>query len=68
MGEGEISREILRLARAFRADLLVIGTHGRSGLERMFTGSVAGRLVQTSALPVMVVRGRPRAGKKSRAV
>ena len=41
-----------------KADLLVIGTHGRSGLAKFFLGSVASRLVGGGACPVLTVRGR----------
>jgi nucleotide-binding universal stress UspA family protein len=47
------------IARAGRkADLLVIGTHGRSGLAKLFLGSVASRLVTMTPCPVLTVRGR----------
>jgi nucleotide-binding universal stress UspA family protein len=47
------------IARAARkADLLVIGTHGRSGLAKLFVGSVASRLVTMVPCPVLTVRGR----------
>ncbi|WP_394351132.1 universal stress protein [Halorubrum sp. CBA1125] len=37
-------------------DLIVMGTHGRSGLERYLLGSVTEKVVRTSALPVLTVR------------
>src|SRR5258705_12056887 len=46
---------ITRAAR--KADLLVIGTHGRSGLAKLFLGSVAGRLGAGGARPGAAVRG-----------
>ena len=54
--EGVPHERIARAAR--RADLLVIGTHGRSGLAKLFLGSVAGRLVTLAPCPVLTVRGR----------
>lgn len=39
-------------------DLVVMGTHGRSGVQRWLLGSVAERMLRTSRVPVMVVRGR----------
>jgi nucleotide-binding universal stress UspA family protein len=45
-------------ARRNRADLIVIGTHGRTGLARLMLGSVASRVVATAACPVLTVRGR----------
>lgn len=54
--EGVPHERIARAAR--RADLLVIGTHGRSGLAKLFLGSVASRLVTLAPCPVLTVRGR----------
>jgi universal stress protein A len=54
--EGVPHELIARAAR--KADLLVIGTHGRSGLAKLFLGSVAGRLVTVAPCPVLTVRGR----------
>ena len=56
--EGEAAVEIVRVARSKRADLLVLGTHGRTGLSKMFLGSVAERVVATAPCPVVTVRGR----------
>jgi nucleotide-binding universal stress UspA family protein len=50
--------EIVRAAKARRADLLVIGTHGRTGLARLFLGSVAARVAASATCPVLTVRGR----------
>lgn len=50
--------QIVRVARARRADLLVIGTHGRTGLARLFLGSVASRVLAAATCPVLTVRGR----------
>ena len=54
--EGVPHEMITRAAR--KADLLVIGTHGRSGLAKLFVGSVASRLVTMAPCPVLTVRGR----------
>jgi len=56
--EGDPVEQILREARRGRSDLIVVGTHGRSGLTRLLIGSVAGRLVASSSRPVLTVRGR----------
>ena len=47
-----------RAARRHRADLIVVGTHGRTGLARFFVGSVASRVVATAPCPVITIRGR----------
>ena len=54
---------IVRVARREGADLIVTGTHGRSGLGRLFVGSVAARVLGTAKCPVLTVRGR-RGGTK----
>jgi nucleotide-binding universal stress UspA family protein len=58
LAEGVAHAEVVRVAKARRADLLVIGTHGRTGLARLFLGSVAGRVVASATCPVLTVRGR----------
>ena len=56
--DGTAHEQIARAARSLRADMIVIGTHGRTGLAKLFVGSVAGRVVATAKCPVMTVRGR----------
>ncbi|MBI1963959.1 MAG: universal stress protein [Candidatus Rokubacteria bacterium] len=56
--EGVPHEQIVRIAKSRRADLVVMGTHGRSGLAKLFLGSVAGRVVAASPCPVLTVRGR----------
>jgi universal stress protein A len=46
---------IVRMAREGSHDLLVVGTHGRTGLEKVLRGSVAERVVQHAPCPVLVV-------------
>lgn len=53
---GDPAAEILRYARDHGVDLLVLGTHGRTGLKRLVLGSVAERVVRQAPCPVMVVR------------
>jgi nucleotide-binding universal stress UspA family protein len=55
--DGTPARDIPRVARRTRADLVVIGTHGRTGFAKLFLGSVASQVVATSRCPVMTVRG-----------
>jgi nucleotide-binding universal stress UspA family protein len=52
---GNPSREILKKARREKADLIVIGTHGRSGLPHIVLGSVAEKTVRLSPTPVLTV-------------
>jgi nucleotide-binding universal stress UspA family protein len=49
--------EICRLAQTVPADLVVMPTHGRTGLKHVFLGSTAERIVQHSSCPVLVTRG-----------
>lgn len=49
-------REVVDLVADERADLVVIGTHGRGGLERALLGSVADRVVRLAPCPVLTVR------------
>ena len=58
LAEGSPHEQVPRAARRGRADLLVIGTHGRTGVSKLLLGSVAERLVRVSPCPVLTVRGR----------
>lgn len=51
---------IVRQAKKWRADLIVIGTHGRRGVSRLVMGSDAEQIVRTSPVPVMLVRAKNR--------
>ena len=62
-------REICQLAREIEADLIVMPTHGHTGLARFFGGSTAERIVQHAPCPVLVARraarpARPKGGGK----
>lgn len=48
---------IVPIAKRQRADLLVIGTHGRTGIRKVLLGSVAERVLRTASCPVLTVRG-----------
>ena len=50
--------QIVRAAKNRRADMLVIGTHGRTGIRRLLMGSVAGRVIAEASSPVLTVRGK----------
>jgi nucleotide-binding universal stress UspA family protein len=54
----DVHGEILRQAEAVHADLIVAGSHGRSGFERLLLGSVAERLLRKAPCPLMVVPRR----------
>ncbi len=62
--EGVPHDRIVRAARSTRADLLVIGTHGRTGLARLFLGSVAARVIATATCPVLSVRAGTRSAAR----
>ena len=57
---GPAANLIVRQAKKWRADLIVLGTHGRRGVSRLVMGSDAEQVVRTSAVPVMLVRGKKR--------
>ena len=63
-------REIVEAADEHNADLLVLGTHGRTGLSRLLIGSTAERVMRQAPCPVLVVRerGYGRAGHLRRAL
>lgn len=55
--EGQvIHREIITVAEENHADLIIIGSHGRTGLKKFFLGSVAQSLLGESHIPVLIVR------------
>jgi nucleotide-binding universal stress UspA family protein len=56
--EGLAHERIAQFARSKRADVVVMGTHGRSGFKKLLLGSVAGRVVAAATCPVLTVRGR----------
>jgi nucleotide-binding universal stress UspA family protein len=56
MLEGSPAREIVAYAERAGADLIVMGTHGRGGINRILIGSVAERVVRSAPMPVLTVR------------
>ena len=54
-------------AKRWRADLIVIGTHGRRGMQRLLMGSDAEMVVRNTTVPVLLVHGpQPKTGKRAR--
>jgi nucleotide-binding universal stress UspA family protein len=58
LGHGDVVEAILTAAREVDAGMVVMGTHGRKGLERFMLGSVAEQVMRRSTCPVMVVRSQ----------
>jgi nucleotide-binding universal stress UspA family protein len=56
LAEGDACTEILRVAGETKSDLIVMGTHGRTGLSRLVIGSVAEQVVRRAACPVMAAK------------
>ena len=56
---GTAPEEIVQAATDEHADLIVVGTHGRTGIERLVIGSVAERVVRIAPCPVLTVKPRP---------
>ena len=56
--DGVAHEQIARAAKSKKADLIVIGTHGRTGLAKFFLGSVASRVLAAAPCPVLTVRGK----------
>jgi len=52
---GDAAEEILNYAKTEGIDLIIMGTHGRKGIERIIFGSVAERVVKKSLIPVLTV-------------
>jgi len=56
VAEGDAPEEILRLAQSLPCDLIVMGTHGRTGLSRLLAGSVAEEVLRNALCPVLAVK------------
>ena len=54
--EGDPANELIKYADKEKMDIIIMGTQGKTGLDRLLMGSVAGNLVRHSKIPVMVVR------------
>ncbi|MBN1368367.1 MAG: universal stress protein [Dehalococcoidales bacterium] len=53
--EGNPAEEILKYAKNNNIDLIIMSTHGRSGIKRWLMGSVANRILEHSSIPVMTI-------------
>ncbi|HUG54839.1 MAG TPA: universal stress protein [Vicinamibacteria bacterium] len=58
LGQGDVAREVVARTEKGEADLVVVGTHGRHGLERLVLGSVTERVLRHAACPVLTVSPR----------
>jgi len=56
MVEGDVHEEIIGAAEREKADLIIIGTHGRRGLNRLLLGSVAESVARRAPCPVLLIR------------
>ena len=56
--QGSPSQEIVRCAKDRNSDLIIMGTHGRQGINHFLIGSVAERVVRTAPCPVLTVRSK----------
>jgi len=57
--DGPPAETILQVARELKVDRVVVGTHGRKGLQHLLLGSVAERVARHAEVPVLVVKSRP---------
>ena len=55
---GQAASLIVEDAKKWKADLIVLGTHGRRGIRRLVMGSDAEEIVRTSPVPVLLVRSK----------
>lgn len=55
---GPAADPIVKQAKKWRADVMVVGTHGRRGIRRLVMGSDAEQIVRSSAVPVLLVRAQ----------
>jgi universal stress protein A len=63
--EGDPVAQILRVAQESKCDLIVMGTHGRTGLTHLLMGNVAEQIVRKATCPVLVVKQPPLAESPS---
>jgi nucleotide-binding universal stress UspA family protein len=56
--KGPAANQILKSAKGQRAELIVVGAHGRTGLSKLLLGSIASRVIPMADRPVLTVPGR----------
>lgn len=56
ISQGSPSQELLKLSRDLEADLLILGSRGRTGVEKYILGSVAEKVVLQSEVPVLLIK------------
>jgi nucleotide-binding universal stress UspA family protein len=66
MRRGNVVQEILAQAKTSRSDLVVIGSHGRGGVQRLVLGSVAEKVLRLASCPVLTVRRGVRRARRGR--
>ena len=64
---GDAAAQLLRYVREERCDVLVVGTHGRTGMSRLVLGSVAERVARRCPCPVVIVHDRHELERESEA-
>jgi nucleotide-binding universal stress UspA family protein len=65
VAKGSPADAIVEMAKRQAGDLIVMGSHGRSGLRRLFLGSVAESVLRSAPMPVLIVRGEERKAVKA---
>jgi nucleotide-binding universal stress UspA family protein len=60
LAKGPAAHEIVAAAARIKADLIVMGTHGRRGMSHVLLGSVAEKIVRLSPVPVLTIRSKDR--------
>jgi nucleotide-binding universal stress UspA family protein len=59
LAEGEPAAEVAEIAKKYGCDLIVISTHGRTGLERLLMGSIAEKIVRLAPCAILTVKRSP---------
>ena len=59
---GDEDEKILEFVQKEKIDIIVIGTHGRTGIEHVFLGSVAEKVIRRSPIPVFVIPCKDKPG------